>query len=146
MKAAHPYLNFPGNAEEAFEFYRSVFGGDFSAVVRFRDFGEDGMGVPGDELDKIAHIGLALAGGVYLMASDVVSSSPAALTAGNNFYITLQPDDADEAKRLFDGLSGGGEVEMDLQRTGWAELYGSFADRFGVRWMINYEGDVSFGG
>ncbi|MFW6088328.1 MAG: VOC family protein [Gemmatimonadota bacterium] len=146
MKAAHPYLNFPGTAEEAFEFYRSVFGGEFSAVVRFRDFGEDALGASEDELDKIAHIGLALAGDVYLMASDVVSSSPAELTVGNNFYITLQPDDAEEARRLFDGLSAAGDVEMGLQRTGWAELYGSFTDRFGVRWMINYEGDASPGG
>ena len=146
MTTVHPYLNFPGNAEEAFEFYRSVFGGELASLVRFRDFGEDGMGVGPENLDKVAHIGLALGGGVYLMASDALEASPKKLTVGNNFYITLQPDEADEARRLFDGLSAGGEVEMPLQRTGWAELYGSFVDKFGVQWMINFEGEVTFGG
>lgn len=146
MKAVHPYLNFPGNAEEAMEFYRSVFGGEFASLMRFRDFGGAEMGVAEEDLDRIAHIGLPLTGGTFLMASDATSASPKKLSMGNSVYITLQPDDANEARRLFDGLSAGGEVEMPLQRTVWAELYGSFVDRFGIQWMVNYEGEVSFEG
>lgn len=145
MKGVHPYLNFPGNAEEAMEFYRSVFGGEFATLMRFRDFNGEEMGVADDELDRIAHIGLPLNEDTFLMASDTTSSSPKTPSTGNNVYITLEPDDADEARRLFEGLSAGGEVEMPLQRTVWAELYGSFVDRFGIQWMVNYEGEVSFG-
>src|SRR5690606_21312218 len=104
----------------------SVIGGEFSAVVRFRDFGDNGMGVDEGDLDKIAHIGLPLGEGNYLMATDTVDAMPKTLTMGTNFYITLEPESAEEAKRLFDGLSDGGEVQMPLQRTEWAELHGSF--------------------
>lgn len=140
MQSVHPYLNFPGTTEEAFSFYRSVFGGEFTSVVRFRDFPDNSMGVPDAELDRIAHIGLPLAGGAVLMATDHVSSFPQDFTPGNNFSIALAPDDAAEAQRLYDGLGEGGVQEMPLMRTEWAELHGHVVDRFGVRWMIDYEG------
>jgi PhnB protein len=144
MKMAHPYLNFPGNTEEAFTFYRSVFGGDFVAVLRFRDFPGNDMEVPDDELDRIAHIALPLGGDTMLMGTDVVSSMPVELTVGNNFYITIEPDSAEEAERLFDALSAGGRIEMPLQQTAWAEKHGSCADRYGVQWMLDYTGSVDF--
>lgn len=145
MKAAHPYLNFKGNAEEAFDFYKTVFGGDFEMLVRFKDFGGDGMGVPDSELDKLAHVALSL-GDTMLMASDAVGRQAESLTIGNNVYINLTPDNADEAERVFAALAAGGTVEMPLQQTEWAEKYGSCADRFGVRWMVNYAGSVRFTG
>lgn len=145
MKAAHPYLNFPGNTEEAFNFYRSVFGGDFTMLVRFKDFGEGGMGVAKSEQDKIAHISLQL-GDTVLMATDVVGSRGESLKVGNNVYITLSPDSAEEAERVFGALTSGGRVEMPLQQTEWAEKYGSCVDRFGVQWMVSYAGNVQFAG
>lgn len=146
MKAANPYLNFEGNTEQAFNFYRSVFGGEFLAVMRFREFGENDMGVAEDELDKIAHIALPLGNGHVLMATDAVKSMSKPLKMGNNFYITVEPDTAEEADEVFGALSAGGQVEMPLQKTQWAEKYGSCVDRFGVQWMVNYTGGVQFPG
>jgi PhnB protein len=138
-----PYLNFGGNAEEAFDFYRAVFGGDFAAVMRFRDFGANPMNIPERELDRIAHIALPV-GDRLLMASDVVEGWQP-LKIGNNVYITLETDSAEEAERLFGALAQGGQIEMELQRTEWAEKYGTCGDRFGVQWMVMYAGDVQFG-
>ena len=146
MKSANPYLNFNGNTEEAFTFYKSVFGGEFRAVMRFRDFPGNAMGVPDGELDKIAHIALPLGNGNMLMATDVVSSMPTTLTVGNNFYITLEPESAKEAETVFNALAAGGRVGMPLQRTEWAEKHGNCTDKFGVQWMVDYTGNVQFPG
>jgi len=145
MKAVNPYLNFQGNTEEAFNFYKSVFGGEFRAVLRFRDFGGNDMGLRESELDKIAHIALPLGKECVLMGTDVVSSMPVALNAGNNFYITIEPESLEEAETLFRKLSVGGRVVMPLQQTSWAERHGSCADRFGIQWMLDYAGSVQFG-
>lgn len=145
MQAVSPYLNFKGNTEEAFRLYRSVFGGDFAMLVRFKDFG-DAMGVPASDADRIAHISLPLGNGAMLMGTDVVGPRGDSLTVGNNFYVMLSPDSSEEAVRLFGGLAAGGRVEMPLQRTEWAEQYGSCVDKFGVQWMISYAGNVRFGG
>ncbi len=99
------------------------------------------MGVPEQDLDRIAHIALPLGPNNMLMGTDVVGNQPA-LAVGNNTYITLEAESADEAERLFGGLSAGGSVEMPLQRTQWAEKYGICRDRFGVQWMVDYTGDV----
>ena len=145
MKSVNPYLNFKGNTEEAFNFYKSVFGGDFQMVARFRDFGGNAMGVADKDLDKIAHIALPLGPNSMLMGTDVLDSMPTKLSVGNNFYITVEPSTADEADALFGKLSSGGRVEMPLQKTEWAEKYGILADRFGVQWMVNYTGSVRMG-
>lgn len=145
MQSAHPYLIFAGNAEEAFNFYKSVFGGDFEMLVRFDRF-SDGMGVQESDRQKIAHIALPIGGGVMLMASDVVGEQARSHQVGTNSYIMLAPSDASEAERVFDALAAGGQTEMPLQRTEWAEKYGSCADKFGVRWMVSYAGEVRFDG
>jgi PhnB protein len=145
MKVANPYLNFPGNTEEAFNFYRSVFGGEFTNVTRFRDMGGNGMGIADAELDRIANIGLPIGNGNVLMATDTVEGFGRPLNAGNNFYIALETDTAEEAENVFGRLVDGGEVEMPLQEVEWAEKYGSLRDRFGVQWMVMYTGDVKFG-
>lgn len=144
IDAVHPYLNFPGNTEQAFRFYQSVFGGELN-LVRFGDFPDNAMGVPDEELDKIANAALPLGNGSMLMATDAVSSMGQELEKGNDFSITLDASTADDAERLFEALSEGGAVEMPLGPTPWAERYGMFQDRFGVRWMINYRGNVEFG-
>ena len=144
MQFVSLYLNFNGNAEEAFQYYRSVFGGEYDGLLRFRDFGEDAMGAPEADRDKIAHISLPLVEGISLMASDVIGAQAEAFNAGNNVYIYLEMDTAEEADRLFGALSDGGSAEMPLQPTEWAEKYGSCVDRFDVRWMISFTGDVQF--
>lgn len=138
------YLNFDGDAEEAFQFYRAVFGGEFDGMLRFRDFGEDAMGVPEADRERIAHVSLPLVGDIGLMGSDVAGPQAAAFRAGNNVYIYLEAESRAEAERVFAELSAGGTVEMPLQASDWAERYGSLVDRFGVPWMISYTGDVQF--
>ncbi len=140
MKHANPYLNFAGNTEEAFRFYRSVFGGDFPVVLRFREFGP---GMDGPDGDKLAHIALPL-GSSMLMGTDALESHGRTLVAGNNFSIHLEAESAEEAQRLFDALSDGGSVTMPLAPTEWAEAYGMCSDRFGVQWMVNWTGRVEF--
>lgn len=143
MKSANPYVYFPGNTEEAFGFYKAVFGCDFMGMLRYRDFGENVMGVPKSAMDKIAHTALPLGGGNLLMATDAVDPK-ASLTIGNNFYIALEADTAEEADRVFNALSADGVVEMPLSQVEWAEKYGICKDRFGIQWMMTYTGSVTF--
>lgn len=143
MEAANPYLTFDGNTEEAFEFYKSVFGGEFEVLVRFKDMGGGPPGATPDELNRVAHVALPV-GPNLLMASDTIPSMGHAHTPGNNVAIALAPSDGAEADRLFAGLAKGGTVHMEPQRTEWAEKYSNFVDRFGVHWMISYAGDVQF--
>jgi PhnB protein len=98
------------------------------------------------DLDKIAHIALPLGPNALLMGTDVVDAMPGTFTVGTNTYIALDPDSADEADRLFSGLAAGGQVQMPLQQTEWAEKYGSLVDKFGVQWMVSYAGSVTFEG
>lgn len=144
MQFLTTYLNFNGNAEEAFEFYRSVFGGEFDGIIRFRDFGDDAMGAGEADGDKIAHISLPLVEGIGLMGSDVIGEYANAFRAGTNVYIYLETSTAEEADRVFRALSEGGLVEMPLQAAGWAEKYGTCVDRFEVRWMVSFTGNVQF--
>jgi PhnB protein len=139
MPTLNPYLNFAGNTEEAFNFYKSVFGGEFLAVQRFKDVPPEAGKIPDNEKDKIMHIALPVGKGNILMATDALESMGQKLTVGNNFHITIQPDSKEEADRLFNGLSAGGKVEMPLQDMFWGAYFGSFRDKFGVQWMINYD-------
>jgi PhnB protein len=144
MNGVNPYLYFDGNARQALEHYRSVFGGDFPVVLRFRDMGGGPPGTPEADLDRIAHMALPLGKDGMLMASDTLPSMGMRLNVGNNFYIALSPETAEETDRLFAGLSAGGSVEMAPQQTAWAEKHGSCTDRFGVQWMLTYTGKVQF--
>lgn len=144
MKSANPYLYFAGNTREAFEFYRSVFGGEFVAAFTYREMDDGSMEIPDAEMDRIAHIALPL-GDSLLMGTDFVPGMGPAPRAGTNFEIALEPESLEEAERLFAALAEGGKVDMPLSRTGWAERHGSCSDRFGVNWMVDYGGDVSPG-
>ncbi len=137
MATVNVYLNFAGNTEEAFEFYRSVFGGEFVSVVRFKDMPMEGVEIPDTDQDKIMHIGLPI-GSQMLMATDTLASLGQELTPGNNVYISLHPDSRVEADRLFNALSEGGDIEMPIGDQPWGDYYGSFTDKFGIRWMINH--------
>lgn len=145
ITSTNPYLNFDGNAQQAFDHYRVVFGGDFGQVVRYRDF-PGNMGVGEADLDKLAHIALPLGAANVLMGTDVAGERANSFRLGTNYYIHLEAASADEAQRVFDGLAKGGRTDMPLTATEWAERYGICVDRFGVQWMVSYTGDVKFSG
>ncbi len=133
----NPYLNYPGNAEEAFKFYKSVFGGEFSSVQRFKDTPEANR-VSAAERDKIMHIALPIGKGVTLMASDSLESMGQKPSAGDNFSLSIIVDSKQEADQVFEGLSRGGKIEMPMQKMFWGDYFGMFADRFGIRWMVSF--------
>lgn len=136
MRSVEPYLNFAGNTLEAFEFYRSVFGGDFTNKFSYADLG--GREPRPEDRDRIGHISLDVAPNLQLMGSDVPAEMEQDFKQGTNFYINLNVENEEEAQRIFDALAEGGRVEMQLAKTSWAELYASWFDKFGVGWMINY--------
>ena len=138
MAKLNTYVNYPGTAEEAFEFYKSVFGGEFVSVTRFGDMPMEGVTVPEEDKNKMMHIGLVIGDGAYLMASDALESLGHSLVQGNNVHISVHPDSREEADRIFSGLSAGGNVEMPIADQAWGDYYGSFKDKFGVGWMVNY--------
>lgn len=137
MKAVNPYLNFPGTTEQAFRFYQSVFGGEFTAFVRFGDLG-GGDPTSAQDRDKIMHVSLPLPGGAMLMATDACESQGHKLAVGNNFYLCLDCDDEAEVTKLFTALTAGGKIEMSPQKTFWGAFFGMGTDRFGVQWMFQY--------
>ena len=138
MTKFNPYLNFEGNTEEAFQFYKSVFGGKFSSIVRFKDMPIEGLRIPKEVEYKIMHIGLPIGNDQMLMGTDALESLGHKLVRGNNMHISIHPDSKEEADRLFAGLSEGGKIEMQMANQPWGDYYGSFQDKFGVHWMINY--------
>lgn len=133
----NPYLNFKGNTEEAFQFYKSVFGGDYLGVIRYKDMPMPGAPVSKADENKIMHIALPV-GDQVLMATDVIAPWDSKFVIGTNTYITINPDSRADADRIFKALSTGGQVEMPMGDQPWGAYYGSFKDRFGVQWMINY--------
>jgi PhnB protein len=133
----NPYLNFAGNTEEAFTFYKSVFGGDYRFVQRFKD--ANGIGkVAEKDKEKIMHVALPVGKGNVLMATDALESMGQKLTPGNNFHIEIEADSKEEAEHLFEKLSQGGKVTMPLADASWGSYFGMVTDKFGVQWMLNY--------
>ena len=137
MATLNPYLNFAGNTEEAFTFYRSVFGGDFTTLQRFKDTPEAGR-VPEKEKDMLMHVSLPVGKGNSLMATDALDSMGHKLIVGNNIQLSLEAESKDEAEKLFKGLSAGGKVTMPLKDTFWGAYFGMLVDRFGIQWLVNY--------
>ena len=138
MKAVNPYLNFNGNTEEAFNFYKSVFGGEFAMVMRFKDTQEANK-LPANEQEKIMHIALPLKNGSVLMATDAIESMGQKLEAGNNFHICISTESKEEGDKLFNALSVGGKVGLPYQKQFWGAWHGQFADKFGIQWMIDFD-------
>ncbi len=141
MATVNVYLNFPGYTEEAFEFYKSVFGGDYygQGIMRFSDVppSEDMPPLPEGLENKVMHVGLSILGGFMLMGSDACKEMGFNVKMGNNVYINLQPDTRVETRKLFKALSEGGKVEQELQDMFWGDYFGSCIDKFGVLWMFN---------
>jgi PhnB protein len=141
MKAVNPYLNFSDNCEAAFEFYKSVFGGEFVTVMRFKDVPSEELDeshqMPASEAEKIMHIALPIGPGTILMGSDTPKAM-GSVTAGANFSISISTDSEAEATELFNGLSAGGQVTMPLDKTFWGAYFGMATDKFGIQWMVSY--------
>jgi PhnB protein len=137
MARTSTYLNFPRNTEEAFNFYKSIFGGEFggNGVARMGDFPNPQLA----DADKnlIMHIELPIVGGHILMGTDAPESMGFTVIAGNNFHINLEPDTRQETKRIFDALSVGGVVATELEDMFWGAYYGNLTDKFGIHWMFN---------
>lgn len=141
MARTSTYLNFVRNTEEAFTFYKSIFGGEFGGgrIARFSDIPPSDDMPPLPEADKnlVMHIELPIVGGHVLMGTDAPESMGFKVNFGNNVHINLEPDTKSETKKLFDALSAGGKVSMELQDMFWGAYFGSCTDKFGVHWMFN---------
>lgn len=134
----YPYLNFDGQAEEAMIFYQSVLGGEFEGGISY--FGEaPGMDLPEDEKNRVMHISLKISDGLKIMASDTSPSMGHIWIKGNHNYISLNADSKDQGAQIFAKLSEGGSIEMEFQKTFWGAYFGSFEDKFGIGWMVNYD-------
>ena len=144
MAKINPYLNFNGSTEEAFNFYKSVFGGEFLVLQRFGnmpgcDEMPEGKQVSEADREKIMHIALPVGNGNVLMATDALESMGQNLTEGNNFSLSYSADGKEEAEQIFNGLSEGGKVEMPLADAFWGSYFGMLQDKFGIRWMVSYD-------
>lgn len=137
MAKINPYLNFLGNTEEAFNFYKSVFGGEFVALQRFKDT-PNGDSMSAEDKEKIMHVALPI-GNDLLMATDALASMGQTLKFGDNMSIAINPENMNEANALFNGLAVGGNVMVPLEKMFWGAWFGMLIDKFGVQWMINYD-------
>ena len=142
MAQVGTYLNFSRNTEEAFLFYQSVFGGEFTrgGIARFKDIPSmEGMPpIAEDDKNLVMHVELPILGGHLLMATDAPESMGFKVNTGNNVFISLEPDTKEETKRLFEALSEGGQIIQELQEMFWGSYYGCCTDKFGVQWMFNF--------
>jgi len=142
MLGFNPYLNFAGNTEEAFNFYKSVFGGEFAMVMRFKDTAEAGK-VAENEKNKIMHISLPVGNGTILMGTDVLESMGQHLTVGNNFSISINAGSKEEADDTFGKLSDGGKIELPMTDMFWGDYFGMLKDKFDIQWMISFNKNLA---
>lgn len=133
------YLNFKGNCEEAFGFYKSVFGGEFPYIGRYKDMPQDGSTCPPEDAGKIMHISLPVSKETVLMGCDVLEYPGRELVAGNNFSVMVSTSGKEEADHIFNGLATGGTVTMPLSNTFWGAYFGMLTDKFGINWMVSFE-------
>lgn len=140
MATVNVYLTFNGNCREAFDFYKSVFGGEYPYVGTFGEMPPaDGKEIPEEDKNKIMHITLPISGETMLLGSDTGGEWGSRHQQGNNFSISINADSKEEADRLFNGLSAGGTVTMTMEDTFWGAYFGMFTDQFGINWMVNYD-------
>jgi PhnB protein len=144
MASINPYLNFNGNTEEAFNFYKSVFGGDFLTIQRVKETPEAGK-LSASEQERIMHVALPIGKNNILMGSDTMESMGYSLTMGNNFSISVNAESQKEAEKIFNGLSNGGKVTMPLEKAFWGSYFGMLTDKFGLQWMVSFDEKVPGG-
>lgn len=141
MASVNLYLNFNGNCEEAFNFYKSVFGGEFQYIGRFNEMPpSENNKMPASEGEKIMHVSLPIGKETVLMGSDTGGEWAPGFLQGNNFSISINADSREEAEKLFNGLSNGGKVTMPLNKTFWSDCFGMFTDTYGINWMVSFDG------
>jgi PhnB protein len=139
MASINPHINFNGNAEEAFNFYKSVFGGEFAKVVRFKDLASADFPVAEKEENKIMHIALPVGKNSMLMANDVPEIMGRTNENENRSKIVISAESKEEADKLFNGLSVGGQIEMPITDSPWGSYFGMFRDKYGIEWMLNFD-------
>ena len=142
MRTINPWINFNGNAEEAFNFYKSVFGGEFTKIVRFKDLASAEFQVPEMEADKIMTIALPLGKYNVLMANDVPEFMGRVNEAENRSKIVVNAESRDEADKIFNGLSAGGDVEGPIGDSPWGTYAGMFRDKYGIEWIIEFDPQI----
>lgn len=138
MALINPYINFNGNTEEAFTFYKSVFGGEFAKIMRFKDLSNDDFPVSEHEANKIMHIAL-LIGKNMLMGNDVPEIMGQVNENEHRSKISISAESREEADKLFNGLSAGGHIEFPISDSPWGSYFGMFRDKFGIEWMVDFD-------
>ena len=139
MAQVNPYLHFKGNTAEAFDFYKSVFGGEFAAVMRYKDIpNQEGCEAMSDaDKEKIMHIAFPINDGNILMATDAIGEHADDAVFGNNISLSVSADSKEEADKLFNGLANGGDITMPIADSFWGAYFGMCKDKFGIQWMVN---------
>lgn len=139
MALINPHINFNGNAEEAFTFYKSVFGGEFAKIIRFKDLASDEFQIAEKEANKIMHIALPIGKYNMLMANDVPEILGRTNENENRSKIAINAESKAEADKLFHGLSAGGQIEMPISDSPWGTYFGMFRDKYGIEWMVDFD-------
>jgi len=139
MALINPHINFNGNAEEAFTFYKSVFGREFAKIIRFKDLASPEFRVAEKEENKIMHIALPIGKHNMLMANDVPEILGKVNENENRSKISISTETKEEADKLFNGLSAGGQVEMPITDSPWGSYFGMFRDKYGIEWMVEFD-------
>lgn len=138
MATINPHINFNGNAEEAFTFYKSVFGGDFATLVRFKELASAEFPIAEKEANKIMHIALPI-GKSILMANDVPEIMGRTNENENRSKIVVSAESKEEADKIFNGLSAGGQIEMPISDSPWGTYFGMLRDKYGIEWMVDFD-------
>jgi PhnB protein len=139
MALINPHIYFNGNAEEAFNSYKSIFGGEFAKISRYKDISSPEYPIAENDANRIMHIALPIGKSNVLMASDVIESMGHVMEKDNRYTVSISAESKEEADKLFNGLSEGGEVEMPIAYGPWGNYFGMFADKFGVQWMVDFD-------
>ena len=139
MTTINPHINFNGNAEEAFAYYKSVFGGEFTKIVRFKELASPEFPVDEKDENKIMHIALPIGTGSVLMGNDVPESMGRTNERENRSKIVIRAESKEEADRLFNGLSAEGEIEVQISDSPWGSYFGMFRDKYGIEWIVEFD-------
>ena len=139
MAQINPYIHFNGNAEEAFTFYKSVFGGDFAMVMRFKDLNIPESPATESEANKIMHIALPIGKHDLLMGSDTPGAMGKHNEKENRSKISVSAESKEEADKIFNGLSAGGQIEMPITDSPWGSYFGMLRDKYGIEWMVDFD-------
>lgn len=139
MKTINPWINFNGNAEEAFTFYKSVFGGEFTKIVRFKELATDDFPIAEHDADKLMYIALPIGGNNVLIANDVPAFMGPVNESENRSKIVVNAESREEADQIFSGLSAGGDVEGPIGESPWGTYAGMFRDKYGIEWIVEFD-------